>query len=84
MNIQKTALPAAVIPGGVATPEAIANVIHDKFVLWIPLYRQEQLWNRQGVMLSRQTLFNWLIYTTENYLKPKKQSLVEGLLHKGL
>jgi hypothetical protein len=43
MNIQKVALPAAVIPVGVATPEAIANVIHDKFVLWIPLYRQEQL-----------------------------------------
>lgn len=62
VTVRKASFPAAVIPGGIASPEAIANVINDKFVLGTPLYRQEQYWQRQGVMLSRQTMSNWLMY----------------------
>ncbi|MEI3306356.1 IS66 family transposase [Dysosmobacter welbionis] len=29
-----------------------------KFVMYAPLYRQEQEWNRAGVQLSRQTMSN--------------------------
>ena len=56
VTVKKASFPAAVIPSGIASPEAIAHVINDKFVLSTPLYRQEQYWQRQGVMLSRQTL----------------------------
>jgi len=35
-----------------------------------PLYRQEAEWNRRGIMLSRQTMSNWLIGATENWLEP--------------
>ena len=66
VTIRKATLPAAVIPGGMASLEAIANIINDKFVQGTPLYRQEQYWNRQNVMLSRQTMSNWLRYNDWN------------------
>jgi transposase len=69
VTVRKASFPAAVIPGGIASAEAIANVINDKFVLGTPLYRQEQYWQRQGVMLSRQTMSNWLMCSVEHYLK---------------
>ncbi len=80
VTIRKASLPAAVIPGGIASPEAIANIINDKFVQGTPLYRQEQYWNRQNVMLSRQTMSNWLHYSVENYLKYIYDKLHQDLL----
>lgn len=80
VTIRKATLPAAVIPGGMASLEAIANIINDKFVHGTPLYRQEQYWNRQNVMLSRQTMSNWLHYSVENYLKYIYDKLHQDLL----
>lgn len=86
VTVKKASFPPAVIPGGMASPEAIANIINDKFVLATPLYRQEQYWHRQGVMLSRQTMSNWLIYAVEHYLeaiydKLRQELLEEDILH---
>ena len=50
-----------VIKGSIATPEAIAHVMTQKFVMYSPLYRQEQEYMRAGVPLSRQTMSNWLL-----------------------
>ena len=58
------------IPGSYASPEAVAHVIAQKFVMGAPLYRQEQDWNRQGIMLSRQTMANWLIRCANDWLSP--------------
>ncbi len=80
VTVRKASLPAAVIPGGIASPEAIANVINDKFVLGTPLYRQEQYWQRRSVMLSRQTMSNWLMYTVEHYLKAIYDKLHRDLI----
>ena len=44
-----------------------------------PLYRQEQELNRRGIQLSRQTMFNWILRATEEYLTP-----IYDLLHRGL
>jgi len=33
------------------------------------LYRQEQEWNRQGLMLSRQTMSNWLVRCVDDWLE---------------
>jgi len=35
-----------------------------------PLYRQEQDWARKGIPLSRQTMANWLIRATNDWLMP--------------
>ncbi|MBM7583347.1 transposase [Caldicoprobacter guelmensis] len=41
----------AVLPGSIASPSAIAYVMTQKFVEGMPLYRQEQQWERMGVEL---------------------------------
>lgn len=61
--------------GSYASAEAVAQIMTQKFVMGVPLYRQEQEWNRGGVNLSRQTMSNWLLDTTEEYLEPIYKAL---------
>jgi len=76
----KAPMPQPLIKGSFASPEAIAHIMVQKFVMGIPLYRQEQDWKRQGVLLSRQTMSNWLIRATEDWLEPVYDALKEWLL----
>jgi transposase len=80
--ILKAPVPKSVIPASFATPEALAHVITQKFMMGIPLYRQEQEWKRQGVELSRQTLSNWLIRGTEAWLLPLYEAMKRLLLQR--
>jgi transposase len=68
--IAKAPMDEPVIKGSFASPEAIAHIMTQKFEMGSPLYRQEQEWNRNGIMLSRQTMSNWLIKATEDWLEP--------------
>jgi transposase len=73
--IVKAPVDEPVIKGSFASPEAIAHIMTQKFVMGSPLYRQEQEWNRSGIMLSRQTMSNWLIRATEDWLEPVYDAL---------
>ena len=82
----KTPKEPSVIPGGYASPESVAQIAVQKFVMGSPLYRQEQEWNRQNIMLSRQTMANWLIRCAADWFGPvyyelHKQLLQLDLLH---
>jgi transposase len=68
--IIKAAVSNPVIKGGFASAEAVAHIAAQKFVMAVPLYRQEQEWNRYGIRLSRQTMSNWLIKATFDWLEP--------------
>lgn len=57
-----------VIKGSFASPEAVAQIMTQKFVAGVPLYRQEQEFTRNGILLSRQTMSNWLIRCAESRL----------------
>ena len=70
----------SIIPGSFATPEAIAHIMTQKFVMGSPLYRQEQEINRKGVHLSRQTMSNWILRAAEDYLAPVYEQLHRELL----
>ena len=70
----------SIIPGSFATPEAIAHIMTQKFVMGCPLYRQEQELNRRGIKLSRQTMSNWILRATEDYLTPVYEQLHQELL----
>jgi len=70
----------SLIPGGFASPEAVAHIMTQKFVMHSPLYRQEQEWNRQGIQISRQTMSNWVIRCAEDWLSPIYDALKERLL----
>ena len=71
-----------IIPGSFATPEAVAHIMTQKFVMGSPLYRQEQEMNRKGIHLSRQTMSNWILKATEEYLTPVYEHLHKELLER--
>ena len=71
-----------IIPGSFVTPEAIAHIMTQKFVMGSPLYRQEQELNRKGIRLSRQTMSNWILKATEDYLTPVYEQLHKELLQR--
>ena len=71
----------ALIPGGYASPEAVAHTVVQKFVMGSPLYRQEKEWNAVGIMLSRQTMSNWLVRCAKDWCKPIFDVLRQLLIH---
>jgi len=85
-NIVKAAREPALLPGGFASAEAVAYLAAQKFVMYSPLYRLEQEFNRQGLKLSRQTMANWLLNISEKWLRPvydvlREQLCRESVLH---
>jgi transposase len=77
----KAPVPAPVIPGsGIASPSLVAFVLSNKYVLALPLSRQEQEFKRQDIIISRQTMANWCIYVACHWLKPMFDLLHEVLL----
>lgn len=78
--IIKADMPRPVIKGGFASPEAIAHIATQKFMMASPLYRQEQEWKQSGILLSRQTMSNWLLKTSEKWLEPIYKELKAKLL----
>lgn len=69
-----------VIPGSFASPETIAHFINEKFVMGTPIYRMEQNLHREGIILSRQTMSNWMLGATELWLKPIYEELHRQLI----
>ena len=51
-----------------------------KYVNSIPLYRQEKDWEQIGIGLSRATMANWIIRSSEDYLLPVVNHLQKELL----
>jgi transposase len=52
--------PERPIDGGMATEALLAHVLVNKYADHLPLYRQAQIFARQGVTLDRSTLCNWV------------------------
>ncbi len=52
--------PARLIEGGLPTEATVAQVLVSKFADHLPLYRQAQIYGRQGIALDRSTLADWV------------------------
>ena len=78
-NIVKAAKEPALLPGSFASAEAVAYLAAQKFVMYSPLYRLQQEFERHGLKLSRQTMANWLLNTSEKWLQPIYDTLREQL-----
>ena len=61
-------LPQRPIPGGIAGPGLVAEVIVSKFGDHLPLYRLEDILVRSGVYISRSTLCDWVRFAAELFL----------------
>ena len=57
-------------PGSLASPSLVASIIYDKYVMGLPLCRQEYNMNSVGFPLSRQTMSNWMMYFSEVVFLP--------------
>jgi transposase len=53
--------PVQLIPKSIATEGLIAHLIVSKFADGLPLYRQQKIFGRLGIDLSRATMANWVI-----------------------
>ena len=73
------------IEGSIARASLIAQVITDKTANALPLYRQSEDYKRIGLALSRQTLSNWMIKSSQLldiiYQHMKKTLLSKDILH---
>jgi len=78
--IVKADMPAPLINNSVASASAVAYAMYQKYIMHAPLYRQEKSWEWQGVVLSRQTLANWIICCAFTILMPLYTRLKELLL----
>ena len=68
-NVAVAKKPAEAIPGALAGPGLVAQVIVSKGTDHLPLHRLEGIFQRQGVRLSRQTMDGWWLATAE-FLQP--------------
>jgi transposase len=59
-TIRQAPAPERTIAKGLATPALLAHVLVSKYCDHLPLYRQSQIFARQGVELDRSTLANWI------------------------
>lgn len=59
-TIHQTPAPERPIAKGLASPALLSNVLISKYCDHLPLYRQSQIFARQGVTLNRSTLANWV------------------------
>jgi len=52
--------PARLIESGIPTETTVAHVLVSKYADHLPLYRQAQIYGRQGINLDRSTLADWV------------------------
>ena len=78
-NVVTAAKPPEAIPGGLAGPGLLAQVIVSKYTDHLPLHRLEGIFLRQGVKLSRQTMDDWVLRCAELCL-PLHRLMIEIVL----
>ena len=69
-NLVTVEAPPRLLKHSLASPATVAAVMTQKYVDGIPLARQEKIWKREGVELSRATLANWVIEVSRRWLRP--------------
>lgn len=76
--ILQTPALARIIEGGIPTEALIAHVLVSKYADHLPLYRQAQIYARQGIELDRSTLADW-VGRAAWYLRPLRDHILGAL-----
>ena len=63
-------MPEPGLSGGFASPESFVHIAVQMCIMASPLYRQEQELKLNGILLSRQTMSNWLLKAGKDWLEP--------------
>ena len=78
--------PVPLMKHSLASPSTVAYIMTQKYVDGLPLARQEKMWAREGISLSRATMANWVIQCAQTWLKPlyrhmKQELLTHSVIH---
>jgi hypothetical protein len=76
--VVQASAPPWLIEGGLPTEATVAQVLVSKYADHLPLYRQAQIYARQGVNLDRSTLADW-VGRAAFLLRPVYQRLLDRL-----
>ncbi len=82
-QIKIAPVPPSPIPKGFATATLLSQIITSKYQYALPLYRQESLFKQYGIALSRKTMANWMMKSSDLF-KPLYAKLQEVLLQQGV
>ena len=79
-------MPTPLLPHSYLSRSLAADVLIRKYADGLPLYRQEQIWKRQGLPLKRGTMANWVIQLSRRYfrrlwVRMKEKLLKQGVIH---
>jgi transposase len=77
-EVSQAPAPERLIENGIPTEALVAHVIVAKYADHLPLYRQAQIYARQGINLDRSTLADW-VGRAAFALRPVYARLFEGL-----
>lgn len=72
--------PKDIFPNSIVTPSLLASILNVKYVNSSPLYRIEQEFQRNGVNISRQTMANWIINSSNRYFVALVEQMKQELL----
>ena len=72
--------PVPLMKHSLASPSTVAYIMTQKYVDGLPLARQEKIWAREGISLSRATMANWVIQCSQSWLKPLYKHMKQELL----
>jgi transposase len=75
-------MPVRPVDKAIAGPGLLAQIIIDKYVDHLPLYRQQQRFERSGVNLSDSTISGW-VSAVCNLLMPLYEALKQEILNSG-
>ncbi len=78
-RIVQAAAPSRPIARGLAGPGLLAHILVSKYADHLPLYRQAQIYARQGVELDRSTLADW-VGQSSRLLRPLVEVLGQYVL----
>lgn len=85
-QIKRGKAPQTPIQRSIASPSVLAKVIYDKFMQYLPLYRQVKEWERYGLNTNDKNLSNWVIRASHDWLLPvfdhmKHMMMCKSILH---
>ena len=83
-QIKRGKAPQGAIQRSIAGPAVLAKLIYDKFIQYLPLYRQVKEWERHGLLTNDKNLSNWVIRVAEDWLKPLYDLMKELLTAKSV
>lgn len=72
--------PRDIFRNSIVTPSLLASILNVKYVNSAPLNRIEQEFMRNGVNISRQTMSNWIINSSDRYFAPLVERMRKELL----